>query len=228
MHFRRRAFAALAAAALLAASIGLAQDRKAGTPAPFGAPTPGPTPMPGPKPPAEVEALAYFLGPWTSEGELKPGPMGPGGPTKGRELCRWMPGHFFLGCMMETQSPVGLMQVQGVLGWDPGKKTYLWWSFDNLGRAETATGTLKNGTWTWTGDSKMGEKIYKTRYTISDTRPDGYDFALESSADGKSWAPVMSGKSTKAIARPGATPMPGGVKPPAGTPVPAPAPTKTK
>ena len=166
---------------------------------------------------------------------MKPGPTGAGGPTKGREICRWMPGHFFAGCMMETQSPAGLTQLQGIMGWDPEKKVYRWWTFDNLGRAETASGTLKDGTWTWSGESKMGDKVYKTRYTVSDVKPDGYAFSLESSPDGRKWTPVMTGKSTKAMMRPtptgmpggarpplAVTPAPGGLKPPSGAPAPAP------
>jgi hypothetical protein len=200
----------LLAAAVLSGSIASAQERKPdATPA---------APPPGPKPPAETEALSYFMGPWTSEGELKPGPMGPGGPTKGREICRWMPGRFFVGCMMESQSPVGLMQVQAIMGFDAEKKVYRWWSFDNVGRAETATGTLKDGTWTWLGESKMGDKVYKTRYTISDTKTEGYAYSFESSPDGKKWDPVMTGKTTKMVPKP----APGGARPPAGAPAPAP------
>jgi len=32
-----------------------------------------------PKPGPEVKKLDYFVGHWTSEGNVKPGPMGPGG-----------------------------------------------------------------------------------------------------------------------------------------------------
>lgn len=206
--------AAVAAAVLLAAAVGRAQEKKA-------EPTREPTKTEAPKPPVEAEALGYFLGPWTSEGELKPGPMGPGGPTKGRDICRWMPGRFFIGCMMESQTPMGLAQVQGVMGWDAEKKVYRWWSFDNLGRAETATGTFKDGTWSWSGESKMGEKVYKTRYTISDTKPEGYAYAFESSPDGKTWTPVMTGKVTKMMPKPMPTGAPG-ARPPAGAPAPVP------
>ena len=206
----------IAAVVLLTASVVRAQDKKVEPPKPE-------SPKPeAPKPSAEVEALSYFLGPWTSEGELKPGPMGPGGPTKGRELCRWMPGRFFVGCMMESQSPVGLMQVQAIMGFDAEKKVYRWWSFDNVGRAETATGTLKDGTWTWLGESKMGDKVYKTRYTISDTKTEGYAYSFESSPDGKKWEPVMTGKTTKIVPKPMPTAMPGGARPPAGAPAPVP------
>lgn len=202
------------AALFVAAAVATAQEK-----------TPNAKPE-GPKPPPELDALSYFLGPWTSEGEMKPGPMGEGGPTKGREICRWMPGRFFAGCMMESQSPAGLSQIQGIMGWDAEKKVYKWWSFDNIGRAETATGTLKDGTWTWSGESKMGDRVYKTRYTVSDTRPESYAFTLESSPDGKKWSMVMTGKATKMMPRPTPTAMPGGPKaPPSATP--AAAPTKT-
>ena len=171
-------------------------------------------PPEGPKPPPEVEKLGYFLGPWTSEGEIKSGPMGPGGPTQGRDICRWMPGKFFVGCMMESKGPMGLIQVQGIMGYDAEKKVYRWWSFDNMGQAQTATGTLQDGTWTWSGESKMGDKVVKTRYVISDTKPEGYAFKYESSPDGKAWSPVMTGKVSKMVPR--QAPTPGvGMKPPA-------------
>ena len=215
-RFSLRALGVLAAACVLAAAAATAQDKK-----------PDAKTAEGPKPPPELDALSYFVAPFTSEGEIKPGPMGEGGPTKGREICRWAPGHFFVGCMMETQSPLGPSQVQAMMGWDAEKKVYRWWSFDNVGRAETATGTLKDGTWTWSGESKMGDKVYKTRYTISDTRPEGYAYTLESSPDGKKWTTVMTGKATRVMPRPTPTGMPGGPRPPAAT-TPAPAPTKTK
>ena len=167
----------------------------------------------GPRPPPEVEKLAYFVGPWTSEGELKPGLMGPGGPTQGRDICRWMPGKFFLGCMTQRKGPLGLMQVEGILGYDAEKKVYRWWSFDNLGRAETATGTLKDGAWTWSGESKMGDKTVRTRYTIFDTKPDGYAFEWESSPDGKTWTSLMAGKVSRIVPKPLPTGVPGAKAP---------------
>jgi hypothetical protein len=210
-----RFLSALAAAALLAASVATAQEK-----------TPPAAKPEGPKPAPELDALDYFLAPWTFEGEIKPGLMGEGGPTKGREICRWMPGRFFAACMMETQSSAGLSQMQGIMGWDAEKKAYRWWTFDNIGRAETATGTVKDGTWTWSGESKLGDKVYKTRYTISDTRPESYAFTLESSPDGKKWTTVMTGKATKIMPRPTPNGGTGGMKP-APIMTPPPAPTKT-
>jgi hypothetical protein len=35
--------------------------------------------MQAPKPAPELSKVEYFAGNWTSEGDMKPGPMGPGG-----------------------------------------------------------------------------------------------------------------------------------------------------
>ena len=180
-----------------------------------------------PKPSPEVEKLGYFLGPWTSEGVLKDGPLGPGGPTQGREVCRWMPGRFFIGCMIETKTPAGLMQIQGIYGWDAEKKVYRWWSFDNLGHSEAATGTLKDDVWTWTGESKLGDKVQKTRFVVSDAKPEGYAYDLSSSSDGKTWTSMMSGKTSKMVPKTGLTPGPRPIGTPAAPPGQAPAPIPT-
>lgn len=168
----------------------------------------------GPKPSPEVEKLAYFVGPWMAEGEFKQSPGGPGGPFTGREVCRWMAGNFFLGCMMQTKAGDAMTQTQGVLGYDTDKKVYLYWSFNNLGQAETATGTLKDGTWTWLGEVKSAGKTTHSRYTMSDTSPEGYASRWESSPDGKTWTVLMTGKVTRPKAPPTPTPKADGVKPP--------------
>jgi hypothetical protein len=54
----------------------------------------------------------------------------------------------------------------GVLGWDAAKKVYTWSGFNNMGRAETATGTRAGSTWTFNGQNDIGGKAMKTRYTV--------------------------------------------------------------
>ena len=107
-----------------------------------------------------------------------------------------------MGCMMQSESPMGRMQTEGIMGYDTEKKIYTWTSFDSTGRQETATGKVENGTWTWSGDTKMGDKVVKTRYVMTDTTPEGYTFRWETSPDGKAWKSLMEGKVTKMAARP--------------------------
>jgi len=40
-----------------------------------------------PKPGPEHQKLAYFAGKWSSEGDVKPGPFGPGGKVTFTETC---------------------------------------------------------------------------------------------------------------------------------------------
>ena len=205
---KRTILAAVIAATALG-SAARAQDKTPTAPAPV-ARTPVMPKMPaGPRPGAEVEKLSYFIGGWSSTGHLKPSPLGDGGDTKGRESCGWMPGKFFVGCMMLSESPMGRIQTEAIMGWDSDKKLYSWTSFDSTGRHETATGVFENGVWTWSSDMKLGDKMVKARYVISDTTPDGYAVRFETSADGKEWKPLMESQVTKAKPPVKATPAVG-------------------
>jgi len=170
-----------------------------------------------PKPPPETEQLSYFMGLWAAEGEMKAGPQGSGGALQAREMCRFMPGRFFLACMAEARTAGGVTQIQSILGYDADKKSFVGWSFDNEGHSETLTGALKDGTWTWLGETKRGGQAVKTRYVMSDTKPDGYAFRFETSPDGKTWTEVVTSKYTKSQGRPNPAPgaRPPGARPPA-------------
>jgi len=171
----------LAAAGLLAARLTAA--------APQSAP-----PQPGP----EAQKLGYFVGDWTSQADIHPGPMGPGGKATGSSNCRWIEGNFFVSCKDESATPMGRMAGLGVLGYDAAKKLYTWSGFNNMGQAETASGTRSaDGTWTFQGQHDLGGKTMKTRYTVVETSPSAYTFLFESSTDGATWTTVMDGRVTR-------------------------------
>src|SRR5215467_5891278 len=52
--------------------------------------------MPMPKPAPELAKLDYLAGNWVSDGDLKPGPFGPGGKFSATDDASWMEGKFFL------------------------------------------------------------------------------------------------------------------------------------
>ncbi len=151
------------------------------------------------RPAPEVEKLGYFVGEWTSSGEVLEGPLGPGGPTRGRDRCQWMAGNFFVACNMGSHGPIGDVTSLAVMGWDAARKVYTWSSFNSVGVAETATGTLSGDTWTWSNDVTMGGKTVKSRYVIFHTSADGYNFRWESSGDGKTWNVLLKGTVTRTI-----------------------------
>jgi hypothetical protein len=150
-----------------------------------------------PKPGPEAKKLGYFAGSWNLEGDMKPGPMGPGGKMTGSENCSWFDGGFSVVCKSSGKSPMGVMKGLGILSYDAENKSYLYFGIDNMGMAESAVGHVENDVWTYTNESKMGGKTYKGRYTIGDVKPDSYSFKWELSEDGTTWMTMMEGKDTR-------------------------------
>ncbi len=154
------------------------------------------TPKPGP----EHQKLGYFVGKWHSEGDIKPGAMGPGGKMTGEDDCHWI-GGFFVACHSTSAGPMGKVTGLGVMGYDAAGKTYTWNGFNSWGENEHATGSVDGKTWTYTSESVMNGKPMKARYTIVEGGPDGYTFKFEGSQDGgATWLTIMEGKVTRAAA----------------------------
>lgn len=154
-------------------------------------------PPPAPKPGPEQKAIGYFAGKWTSEGELKPGPFGPGGKTTGADNCEWFAGGFQLVCHGEGKGPLGPMSTLGVMAYSAADKAYTFYGIDSLGMNELSTGNKSGDTWTFTSTSSFAGQTFKSRFTIVETSPRAYTFKWESSPDGTKWSTLMEGKATK-------------------------------
>jgi hypothetical protein len=154
--------------------------------------------MPEPrKPGAEEKNLAYFTGNWTLDGNLKGGPMGPGGKFTEAEHNEFLAGGFYLVSHSEGTSPMGKDVGLAIFGYNPEKKVYTYAAYTNNGEAEQATGTFDGTTWTWSSELNMGGQSAKTRFVIRETSPTSYDFKFEISQDGSNWTGMMDGKATK-------------------------------
>jgi hypothetical protein len=154
---------------------------------------PGQTPKPGP----EIQRLGYFVGKWQGEGELKPGPFGPGGKFTTYDNNEWFPGRFFLVMHSDEKTPMGDGKTMMVVGYNSEEKVYTFNSIDSMGEAETSKGTVQGDTWTWLSESKMGGKSMKVRFTIKELSPTAYTTKFEMSMDGGAWSTVMEGKAHK-------------------------------
>jgi hypothetical protein len=150
-----------------------------------------------PKPGPEVKALGYFVGKWKSEGDLKEGPMGPGGKMTGSDGCEWFTGGFQVVCRGEGKGPMGTMTSMGVIAYRESDKAYTYYGVDSMGMADLATGHKKENTWSFTATTTMGGKTFQSRYTMVETSPTSYTFKWEISPDKKTWSLVMEGKATK-------------------------------
>ena len=152
-----------------------------------------------PKPGPEHKRLGYFVGKWTGSGEMQPGPMGPGGKMNWTETCGWYAGSFAIMCDTHMKGPMGASTGHSIMGYDMEEKTYVYFGINNDGMVERSKGTVKDKLWDWTTEAKMGGKVYKMRYSITETSNDTYAFKFETSADGgRTWSVMMEGNSTRA------------------------------
>ena len=152
------------------------------------------------KPGPEHQRLGFFVGKWKVEGEMKPGPMGPGGKITGTDNCEWFEGKFTVICRSESQGPSGASKSIGLLGYSLDEKAYTYYGVDNspMSMASVPHGTVQGDTWTYNDEAKMGGKMVKSRYVIKQGTPTSYTFKWEMQGDDGTWKPILEGKSTKA------------------------------
>lgn len=159
----------------------------------------GQAPQKPPAPTAEQKRLGYFVGNWTTEGEVKASPFGPAGKITGSDTCEWFSGGYAVICRSDGRNPLGPSKSVGILGYSTDAKTYTYYGVDNTPMAMTsvAKGTQQGDTWTFLDEGTMAGQPYKLRITMKELSPTKYTFGMEmQGADGK-WAPMMQATSTK-------------------------------
>jgi hypothetical protein len=176
------------------------------TASPTPTPKPSPNPMAAPPPPPELKKLDYFAGTWRSTGDLKPGPMGPGGKFSEVTHSEWMAGHYFLVERTTVSGSMGHLTEVAYLGYSAQDKAYTYDAFNSMGEAEHAKGTVEGDTWTWTSTENMGGQPLKGRFTITIASPTSYTFKFEVAAENSgNYTTVVEGKATKVTAKSAAT-----------------------
>lgn len=153
--------------------------------------------MPMSTPAPELKKLDYFVGTWSMDGDIKPGPMGPGGKTTDTAHYEWMEGGFFLTSHGSFSGAMGKGTEIAYLGYDSYKKMYTYEAFNSMGQHETSTGTVEGDTWTWLFDETMGAQKMKGRFTMKILSPSAYTYRVELSPNGGNWSTLLDGKATK-------------------------------
>jgi len=153
--------------------------------------------MPTPTPAPELKKLDYFVGKWTLESTLKPGPFGPGGKSTGTAHAEWMEGNFFLTSHGTYEGVMGKGIEVSYMGYNSDLKVYTYEEFSSMGERISSTGTLDGDTWTFSaGQMANGQKV-RGHFVMKVVSPTVYDYKLEFSPDGTTWNTVMEGKATK-------------------------------
>lgn len=152
-----------------------------------------------PKPTPAHARLGYFVGKWTAEGEMKPGPMGPGGKFTASDTCEWFEGRYSVVCRSEGKTPTGPSKSIGIIGYSLEDKVYTYYGIDNssMTMASVPRGTLQGDTWTYNDEGTMGGQKYKSRVTIKELSPTKYTFKMEMQGPDGKWGPMMESTNTK-------------------------------
>jgi hypothetical protein len=152
-----------------------------------------------PKPGPEHKRLGYFVGKWKAEGDVKPGPMGPGGKMTSSDTCEWFEGGFSVICRYEGRGPTGPSKGIGILGYNTEEKVYTYYGIDNsnMTMATVPKGKVQGDTWSYTDEATFGGQKVKSRVTIKELSPTSYTFRMEAEGPDGKWMPMMESKNTK-------------------------------
>jgi hypothetical protein len=154
-------------------------------------------PTPGP----DVQRMAFMLGNWQEEIEVRQSPLGPAGKESRTTNCEWFTGSFQMVCRSESHGPRGNSANMSILAWDAGRKTYVGFGIGSNGSVIQNTGQVSGNTWTFITEApvpvaELG-KTARLRWTIVETSPTLQTNRFEVSLDGGAWTLVAEGKSTK-------------------------------
>ena len=151
-----------------------------------------------PKPGAEHQKLSAFVGNWTFAGEMKAGPMGPGGKIKGSDRIQWIANNFAVERRFDGTGPMGAISGLEVIAFDSAKKVHTFTYVDSTGSVGGGTATNNGSVWTFRGSSTMGGQTMQDRCTLTFGAGNAtLKVACEMSADGKAWAPSIEGTATR-------------------------------
>jgi len=154
--------------------------------------------MPAPGP--EQAKLAAMIGHWVGEEKMHPSPWLPHGGTATAKITARLGCEGFCVITDYVQEREGRVTYvgHGVFGWDPRQKRYVQHWSDSMGGvpARATPGVWEGDTLTFRDEGPGGHMRFVYRFTS----PDSYDFRIDSSADGITWAPFAEARYTRAAA----------------------------
>jgi len=157
-----------------------------------------------PKISTEAKKLSVFVGKWTAEGAIKPGPMGPGGEMLITRSCNWTYDGIGVLCHgTDTIPGVGKVSHVILMSYDAHTSDYVLFNASNMGHIRICRGTVRGDVWTWTGEHTMGSQRMQLRLTQKWTSKDTFDFKDEGGTDANSMTVTTDGKGTRVRTPPG-------------------------
>lgn len=157
-------------------------------------------PPQAPKPSPEQKELGYFVGVWSSEGEIQANPFMPTGKFTSTDRCEWFEGHFAVVCHTEGSGPMGETKGLSIMSYSNEEKVYTYYGTDSSGMSMTTVprGKVTGDEWVYDDEMTMGGMKIKNRYTMNLVSQTRYTFRWQIVDDKGEWATVMEGTARKA------------------------------
>lgn len=143
------------------------------------------------RPGPEHQRLNVFVGRWNTEGQTRAGPLGPAARITAIDTYEWFPGGFFLVHHVDARAGDEEIKVLEVIGYDPSSRTYYARSFDNQGHAGSYVLSVRDGGWTFKGESERASVVVSKDGNVMTVN-------WERSDDGTTWLPWMDVTLTRA------------------------------
>lgn len=142
--------------------------------------------------------LGFFVGRWKYEGEVRPGPLGPGGKSVGTEQCEWFSGKFFVVCHSEWMTGSALSRQMGILGYSAERQQYSFYDIDDgQGEAGQGWGDFADSIWTWEEAQPISGRPARQRYSVKEISPDSFRYREEVSVGDQPWILTETGTATR-------------------------------
>jgi hypothetical protein len=154
-------------------------------------------PAPAPKPGPAHEKLAYFVGKWTIEGDIKATAFGPAGKYRFTETCDWLPGRFAILCKDDGHMMAGEFHGLNILSYDQAQNSYIYFQTNNWGENDYSHGSVEGDTWTWVSEITRNGQPIRTRYVLTCVSHDMATYSLEMAMGSEPLANVMTGQQTR-------------------------------
>ena len=151
--------------------------------------------------PVDPGRLAFFIGKWSVEGDMKAGNAY--GSAAGRytytEKYEWRPGEFLVKLTRSGQVSGADFAHDMLLGYEVTRRQYTLIGTDLItGATVSGSGTTEGDTWTFVTIGHLGAgRYFHERCTLTVTSERSYSQRCESSPDARSWTTSFEAKATR-------------------------------
>ena len=140
---------------------------------------------------AEVSELEFFIGHWTTSGQSRATTAAEFAPLSGEETCEWFSGGTSVVCRETMIDGNGSVDSIYILTYDPTRRHFTVYGTDGNGAIFSGIGTVRDGSWDWDAEMRVGETVYSLKYSFQAGDDGGRDMTVQADTGGGAWQDVI-------------------------------------